>query len=625
MIAEFRKYTNNILVKLLMGILVVSFLIWGIGDVIRAASKDYVAVVAGDQYISVTDFLDAKKKQVQQLRAVYPNITADQIKALNINDIVINQLVTGKLLQVEASKLGIEIDDKIALDAITRTPSFMNEKGVFDPELFKKVIAYNGIPEREYVDQIKTDFAQKMLLDSLKISLNPSRLLVDAVDNYNNQTAKITLYELALNKLKVKKPTEAEVEKYYHDNIIKFTTKEYRDVEYIEILPEFYKTKVKVSDQELREEMSQALVNQSEQVGFDYYDVLFESEEEANKVLELIAKKESFDKAVKDVTGEDVIQYLIKDQRLNVKQSEIGKILSELKVGGVSNVIKNDIGFHILKLIKENKNSQDIAKVENEIKQHILQQKIEEVMYSDIKNIEDELASGKSLSEIAHDYGFALRRIESVSDQGIGRNDKKIAIPEHTDFLVEAFKLPENQPSELLNIDDTKAGYYIVSSSKIYPAKEVPFEQVKSKAEANIIEQNEAIEAQKIMANLKADITKLNQYPDIIQKKELDLTRPNDTATNNGQIVPRNISAAIFESQPGSSSTVFALDNGNYAFAILQKLENAKKPSSDDDLKGLAKGIAYNMSSDVMQQYMSYLGQKYKVEIHSDILHQLED
>jgi peptidyl-prolyl cis-trans isomerase D len=633
MLQNIRKYSNNFLTKSLLGLLIISFLIWGIGDILRAANKDYVAVVAGDQYISVIDFVEAKKKQLQQLREVYPNITPSQIKALNLDNTILNQLITNKLLELEIKDLGIFIDDSIVLTIITKNPMFQDENGNFDKELFKKILAYNNIPESDYVAQLKLDISNRMLIDSLSTQIIPSDNLINAINNYNNQTLNIDLVKVSIKNLKTELPSDKEIEEFYQKNTAKFTIPEYRDLQYLTITPEQYQSRVTISEQELQEEVDQNLKHASAQNLFDYYDVIFDSEQTAQEALTKLKQNNDFNKVVKELTTENAKEFLITKRNINDIPDNIRNIIINLKENQVSEIIKSDMGYHVIKLIKVVSAKIDVKQLKQDIEQYLINQKIEQLMYDDIKNIEDEISSGKSLEEISKQYKLPINSIGMIDTQGLDKKGQEHSKnPRYVNFVVEAFKLPKNQPSDLLNIDETKPGYYIISVTEIYSAQTQSLEQVRPQIVDELTLANKVTQATKIANELASKINtpeftmSIKNYSPNVTVTSMNLPRPNESEIyHSNSVIPFATQVEIFELKPNEASKVFQTIPGDIAFAIARTLNKNTASLTKEEAKNIKNSLGYNLKSTIWQDFIRYLEQKYTVEIHSDILNQIED
>jgi len=630
MLQYLRKYANNLLFKLLLGFLIISFVIAGISGILNSSNKDYVAVINGDEYISVADFVDAKRRQVQQLRSIYPNITPEQIKAMDLDNTILSQLITNKLLEIETSNLGILIDDSIVLNVIKANPMFHDNSGVFDKELFKRILARNNIPEADYVAQIKNTLASQALLNSLAVQITPSEKLVSAINNYNNQKLNIDLITVSTESLPNSSPNDKEIDEFYQKNIIQYTIPEYRDIKYMIFTPQQYQGKVNVSDQELQEDLNQHLNQSSVQKFFDYYNVIFDSEEDAKKALSMLNDKKKWDSVIKEITKENAKEFLIIKQNANDISEETLEVLSSLKEGENSNLVKSDLGYQIIKLVKTTTTQINIAELKRDLKQHLIDQKIEQAMFDDIKNIEDELASGKTLEEIGKQYKVIVNNIEMINEQGQNQQGQKHKQnPEFLNFIGETFKLPQDQTSELFPIGEYKPGYYVLSTSKIYPSQQIPLAQIKPDVIKTIILENKILNANKISNELlskvgTADFTAaLKNHESNITITTMDLSRPNENDIKRKSVIPFENQLAIFELKPGTFSKVFQTSNGNFAFAKVNAIKNDSKPMSNEEANNIKNGLAYSLISSINQEFIKYLERKYKVEVHSEIISQI--
>jgi parvulin-like peptidyl-prolyl isomerase len=629
MLQHIRKYADNILFKLLLGLIIISFIIAGISGVLSSSNKDYVAVVDGNQYISVTDFIDAKKRQLQQLRSIYSNITSEQIKGLDLDNTVLSQLVTAKLLEIETANLGILIDDSIVLNVIKSNQNFQDNSGNFDKELFKSILSRSKIPEADYVAQIKNDLANKALLNTLAVQINPSAKLVNAVNSYNNQMLNLQLIAVSSKNITNSPPKEEEIVGFYQKNVTQYTIPEYRDIEYLTFSQEQYQNKVNVSDEELQEDLNQYLNQSSSNKLFDYYDVIFDSEESAKEALSMLKEKKNWKSVVKKVTGEDAKEFLITKQNANDIPEETRELLKNLKKDENSNILKSDLGYHIIKLVKSENVEINLPELKKEIKQRIIDQKIEQAMFDDVKNVEDELSSGKTIEEVSKQYKLSVNSIKMIDKQGQNQQGKKHQqIPDFTNFVVEAFKLPQGQPSELFPIGETKPGYYILSTSKIYPEKQMPLEKVKADVINALSAENKMANAKKIANEL---VTKLGtadfdiaikNYKSIVNIVTIDLPRPNESQ-NRDSIIPFENQIELFELKPGGVSKVFQTSNGDFAFAKINAIKNNGKLLSKEESENIKNGLSYNLSSSINQEYIRYLEKKYKVKIHSEVISQI--
>ena len=98
-----------------------------------------------------------------------------------------------------------------------------------------------------------------------------------------------------------------------------------------------------VSDEELQEDLNQHLNQSSAYKLFDYYDVIFDSEDAAKEALSMLNNKKNWKNVIKEITKEDAKEFLITKQNANDIPEEIRELLSNLKEDENSNLKKTKI------------------------------------------------------------------------------------------------------------------------------------------------------------------------------------------------------------------------------------------------------------------------------------------
>ena len=106
-----QSWVGKALVAVLFGFLIVSFAIWGIGDIFRGAVRTDVASV-GDINISADAFRTAYQNEVQRLaRQTRQSISPERARALGIDTQVLGRLVTEAALDQKARDLGLGVSN----------------------------------------------------------------------------------------------------------------------------------------------------------------------------------------------------------------------------------------------------------------------------------------------------------------------------------------------------------------------------------------------------------------------------------------------------------------------------------------------------------------------------------
>src|SRR6266540_4026162 len=127
MLRGLRKASSNWLGKAVMaavvGFLVISFAIWGIGDIFRGFGRSTVAKI-GRTEITVEQFRTLYNDRLQQYsRQLGRPISADQARATGLDRLVTGQIFSEILLDERARALGLALSDSEVAKLITNDPA----------------------------------------------------------------------------------------------------------------------------------------------------------------------------------------------------------------------------------------------------------------------------------------------------------------------------------------------------------------------------------------------------------------------------------------------------------------------------------------------------------------------
>src|SRR5215471_7956922 len=154
MLRGLRKASSNWLGKLVMAgvvaFLIVSFAIWGIGDIFRGFGRSTVAKV-GSVEIGMEQFRQTYNERIQQLgRRLGKPITPDQARALRLDRQIVGQLVADTALDERARQMRLNLADAEVARQIMNEPNFRGPDGQFDRSRFEQMIRAAGYSEPRF-------------------------------------------------------------------------------------------------------------------------------------------------------------------------------------------------------------------------------------------------------------------------------------------------------------------------------------------------------------------------------------------------------------------------------------------------------------------------------------------
>src|ERR1700754_2473136 len=170
-----------------MGVLVISFAIWGIGDIFRGFGQNAVAEIGGTE-ISIDQFRQYYSDRLQQFsRQMGRPISPDQARALGLDRQILGQLVAEKTLDEQARKLRLGLSDAEIAKRITADPAFLGTTGQFDRARFEQLIRQAGFTEQRFVSDQRSVLLRRQIAQSVSGALPVPAAAMTAINQYQNE------------------------------------------------------------------------------------------------------------------------------------------------------------------------------------------------------------------------------------------------------------------------------------------------------------------------------------------------------------------------------------------------------------------------------------------------------
>lgn len=151
MLQALHKSTGTWIVRIFLVLIAASFAVWGVGDIFRDQSESVVAWV-GEEEISRTDLSRSFRRELDGLqRALKTRIDTEQARSLGLVDRALDNLISSKLYELEASRLGLVVGDAQIVEEIQRNEGFKDVTGKFDRFRFDTFLSQLGVSEEEFI------------------------------------------------------------------------------------------------------------------------------------------------------------------------------------------------------------------------------------------------------------------------------------------------------------------------------------------------------------------------------------------------------------------------------------------------------------------------------------------
>jgi peptidyl-prolyl cis-trans isomerase D len=221
------KLSKSFFIKLLVGIIILPFVFWGMGDVFRGGNQNVIATIESEK-VSTQEFMN-------YLRQI--NLKEDQIKNLPKTDLVeqiLSQYIGRKVMALEIEKNGIVISDNTLRNIIKNDKLFYKD-GKFSRTKYEKFLIKSGITAPRFEANIVEQEKRRQFLSSLAGGIVIPESLVYQEFRKENQIK--TIQYIDLEKFHNKnKPTKENIKKLYERNKNIFFV-EFKSIQYAAIKP----------------------------------------------------------------------------------------------------------------------------------------------------------------------------------------------------------------------------------------------------------------------------------------------------------------------------------------------------------------------------------------------------
>jgi peptidyl-prolyl cis-trans isomerase D len=625
MLQAIRTRAGGIVVKVLFGLLILSFGFWGLYT--RSpffqdkGSPDAIVASVGDREIRADQFQAALKPTMDRLRAQFGgSLDAAQIKQLGIIDAVLDQLVDQSLLDQETAHLRLDLSDEVIRTAITSNPAFIGPDGRFNRDQFSQILKMNRLTEDGLIARLRGEIPRGDLLQALTGGVKIPAPVVDAIYRYRSETRVADVVAIPLAAATgVGKPSDDDLQKFYEAHADMFKAEEYRGFTLASLGIADLANDVTVSDDDLKkmynDRKDELAIPEQRQIR----QILAPSEDKAKAAEDALAAGQDFATVATTIAGQD-------PQTIDlglVKASDLPKPLAEaafdLPLDKPSAPIKDAFGWHILMVSKiEPPKTPSFDEAKQQLKDELTQEAEAERLDHIANQVDDALAARTSLADVAAKYRLKLTPIAATDAGGRDPDGKPVSIPVSAqDVLKLAFDTGENETSRVTAIED--GTIFVIHVDKVTPPQTKPIAEVKEQLVTAWTTEQKRDAVKKQADALAAAVAAGTPFAKAAADQKLTVTTPPPLSRRPkpGSAVPAPLAAKLFDAKIGD--TVVASDSAGAYVGQLKEIKSADSTPADV-AKGLQTELGNAARYDLVGELTDALKKRYPVTIHRDVL-----
>jgi peptidyl-prolyl cis-trans isomerase D len=623
-----RKASSNWLGKaimaVVMGVLIISFGVWGIADIFRGFGQSTLATV-GHTEISVNEFRQLYTDRLQQLGRQFGRpLSMDQARAFGLDRQVLQQTIAEAALDEETRRLGLGQSDAETMRVILSDPNFKGVNGAFDPARFQATIRQFGFSEQRYAADQRRVSLRRQIAGTISSGLEPPKVLIEALTRFANEQRSVEFIKLDNAQAgTIDPPSPEALAAYFDDHKVQFRAPEYRKISFVAITPEEIGKWAEVPDEDARKLFEQRRDKLGTPEQRQLSQIVFPNVEEAMTARSRITSGTSFEDLAKErgLSPADVDLGLIaKSAVLDTAVADAG---FSLPAGEVSQPVQGKFGVALVKVGKIVPAVEpSYESVAPDIKRGLAVERARAKVAELRDKMEDERGGGSSVIEAAQKLALPSVTVEAVDRSGRLPNGELVGnIPRGLDVVSQAFNSDVGVDNDPIPFNGGYVWYDVIG---ITPTHERNLDEVKDQVESRWHD-DQIIS--RLRAKATAMVQKLEQGGKLADEAaSLGLkveTAENFKREGSAPGLPSSAVTAAFRTpKDGVGQTP---DIGTAVWIVFRVTDITVPPvdMASDDIKKLKETVQRGLTDEQVAQYVTKLESDIGTTVNQDAFAQI--
>jgi len=599
------------------------------GTTIGASPSDVVATVNGTDIRGV-DFQRRYQNQIQAYQQQYGgNINEQLLRQLGIDQQILQQMVDEQAALAEARRQGIRVSDEELAQQIFSIPA-LQENGRFIGEQ-----RYEQLLASQYPPLTKSDFEENLrrslMIDKLRSALTDWLALSDAEVEREyrsrNEKAKLQVVALTADKFRDKVTVnDADLASYYAAHQAEYRKGEQRKVKYLLVDRDQMRSKIMITPQEIESYYNQNVqqFQQPEQVRASHILLKTEGKDEAavrkqaEDILKqakapgadfaALAKKYSEDDGSK-VNGGD-LDYFGKGRMV----PEFEQAAFALQPGQISDLVKSQFGFHIIKVVdKKPASTRTLDEMRTQIQEQLTAQRVEQQLGDRTRDLDARITKPGDIDTVGKEAGFV------VADSGFFTHEEPIpTLGRAPPVANEAFQLKKGDVSKALQ--SPRGPVYITVTDMRDPY--VPkLDEVKDRVRDDVIKMKAAELSKQRAGEIAASLRSAKDFGTAAKAQGLE-AKDTQLIARGSPLPDIGVSAEVdkvaFSLPAGGVSDPIATANGSVIVRVAERQD-----VTPDGLRQAKESFRQQLLNERRDQffsaYMTKAKQGMKIQVNADV------
>lgn len=635
MLQFIRSQAGSFYVKLLFVLLIGSFGIWGVGDILRQSPLAEPPISVGHTSFSNEQVRREFQRNLEQYRQMLgAGLDAQKARALGLVDRTVDGIIQNALLDQEAQRLRIAVGDQQVATAIAQIPALRRPDGGIDKAVLLQNLRRLGESEEQFIAGMRDDLRRGSLASVAgQTPIAPHALIKTLYDIRNEHRIADFVFLPTATVTGLPTADDAALRSFYDQHHDSYTAPEYRAFTVLTLqLSDVAAVQI---DEDKIKATYQERVGDAEHPG-EYVkpetrhvlQMLLPDQATADQAEAAIAGGTDFTEVAKTIAKQDPTTIDLGPVAKNDLPAEIAGTAFDAQAGDVTKPLQSALGFTVLKVLDikagEIKTYDEAkAQIETELKADAQRDALDKL----VSDVDNALSGGAEIAAIADQYKLKPITLTAIDDTGKDPSGKAMATPlpiPAEPVLKTGFDTAQGSTSNLEEADKSATAYYAVKVDSVTAPALKPFDGVKDQVLADWTAAQRVIkiaaDAKDLAAAVKPDMT-LAQLA-AARGLKLETSKPFTRLNEKGDTtLPQEAIAALFKDELAGVATAAAPDG-----QFVTQLKEIQPAKADEDAAGtdrLKQQLDRQLGQELVDEFQLALRDRYSVEVNHTEVDQL--
>jgi peptidyl-prolyl cis-trans isomerase D len=627
MITFMRRLASTWVAKALFVLLVLSFAVWGIDDLVRNFGRDTAVARVGDQRIEAEEAQNAARREMSRIaRQLGNRFEPNEAIRRAVAAGALENLIGERAMLAEAQRMGVVAPEELVRDTVFAIPGLTGPDGRFSREVLAQVLRSNELTEAQFLALIRGDLLRQQLLGAVRSgAAAPDAMTApQLVWQTERRIADVVLLPFSAAP-EPEAPTEAQLQRFLENNPQRFSTPEFRQISIAVLSPETLAAEIAVTEEEIKQAFDARHGQYDRPERRQIRQVVLADEARAREVAQLWQAGADWERveAAANAAGGQAMALPMGD-KASLPIPALADAAFAAAPQSVTDPVQSPFGWHVIGVeAVEPAQVFTLDQLRDQLRRDVAKDRALDLAYERGNKVEDALAGGMTLAEAAPRFGLML--VNATIDPG-GRTptNEAAALPvpdEQRNAVLRAiFTQDQAAAPRLQEFGDA---FVAIEISGVTPPQLRPFAEVEQELRRAVVADARRRFTETRAAGLLAAQRGGKTLVEAAQEMGLISTRtaPFGRDPAQGSPVPPELLPPLFEARRGEAT--MAEIRGGFAVASVAEILRLDPASDPLGMGRVRVEIEQAVGDDLEQQFQAALRVRANVRINERVLEQV--